>query len=496
MRPGSSASLQLIEAMTTTMSSARELDAILRSDPLAFIERAFTTVDAAAVYSPNWHIEVLAYYLSLCAQKKIKRLIITLPPRSMKSICASVALPALILGKDPAAKVICASYAQEFSAKLARDCRTVMEADWFRRAFPATRIAPAKSAAEDFETTKGGSRFATSVAGSLTGRGANYIIIDDPIKADDADSETKRLTVNNWFDGTVYSRLNSKRDDVIVIVMQRLHMDDLVAHVLEAEDYCRIDLPAIATCDTTYQLNESEVYFRRRGELLHPARESRELLEAMRQRMGTRHFEAQYQQNPVPEGGTILRPEWFPTYDTIPLAHYEGIVQSWDTASKTSLTNDFSACTTWGIRGDEFHLLDVVRGRYEFPDLRRLVLEYAQKWQVDQVLIEDAASGTQLIQQFEAEGSLNAVSCHPKGEKVERVNGQAAIIEAGKVRLPSKAGWLQSFLDEVRAFPGGKYDDQVDSMSNFLYGARALAFRIKTQGRKFALRPWKPVRQF
>ncbi len=476
------------------MGSSKELDAVLRSDPVAFIERAFSTVDAATVYSPNWHIEVLAYHLSLCAQKKIKRLIITLPPRSMKSICASVALPALILGKDPAAKIICVSYAQEFSAKLARDCRTVMEADWYKRAFPATRIDPAKSAAEDFDTTKGGSRFATSIAGSLTGRGANYIIIDDPIKADDANSEIRRLAVNNWFDGTLYSRLNSKKDDVIIIVMQRLHMDDLVAHVLETEEYYRIDLPAIAPSDQIYRLNECEFHERRRGDLLHPARESKEILEAMRQRMGSRHFEAQYQQNPVPDGGTILRPEWFPTYDSVPLAHYEGIVQSWDTASKTSLTNDFSVCTTWGIRGEEFHLLDVIRGRYEFPDLRRLVLDHAREWQVDEVLIEDTASGTQLIQQFKAEGSLNVSSCQPKGEKVERVNGQTAVIEAGRVLLPSEAVWLRSFLDEVRAFPGGKYDDQVDSMSNFLRAAHPLAFRIKTRGRKYALRARDSVR--
>ena len=477
------------------MTNQAEINAVLRTDPTAFMERTFVTLNGGTSYVPNWHVEALAYQLDLCRQKKIKRLIVTIPPRSMKSTCASIALPALILGHDPMAQIICVSYGQDLSSMFARDCRTVMQEEWYQRAFPHTRLNPDKMAADDFETTAGGCRLATSVGGVLTGRGGNFIIIDDPMKPDDADSETKRLAVNNWFDGTLYSRLNSKVDDVIIIVMQRLHMDDLVAHVTETEQWVKIDIPAIAPADEDYRLSEHEVHHRSRGDLLLPQRDSREILDHLRTTMGTRHFEAQYQQNPVPEGGALIRPEWFHTYDVQPqLEHFEGIAQVWDTASKASLTNDFSACTTWGILGDKFYLLDVHRGRYEFPDLRRLVVDHAWRWKADLVAIEEAGSGIALIQDIHRVGDLTVAYFTPKGDKVERVNGQTALIEAGHVLLPVAAPWLKAFLDEVRAFPGGKYDDQVDSMTHFLMRARLLATRIKQFERGYALKSRNPAR--
>lgn len=476
------------------MNNQAEINAILRTDPTAFMERTFATLNGGTAYLPNWHIETLGYHLDQCRQKKIKRLIVTIPPRSMKSTCVSIAFPALILGHDPTAQIICVSYGQDLSSKLARDCRTVMQQDWYRRAFPMTQLSPDKMAADDFETTAGGFRLATSVGGVLTGRGGNYIIIDDPMKPDDADSESKRLAVNNWYDGTLYSRLNSKSDDVIIIVMQRLHMDDLVAHVTETEGWVKIDIPAIAPSDEKYRLNENEVYFRNRGDLLQPTRDSQKILDGLRTTMGLRHFEAQYQQNPVPAGGAIIRPEWFKKYDVQPeLGLFECIAQVWDTASKASPTNDFSACTTWGILGDKFYLLDVHRGRYEFPDLRRLVVSHAWKWRADYVAVEEAASGLALLQDITKTGDLVVRGFTPKGEKVERVNGQTATIEAGRVLLPVAATWLKAFLDEVRAFPGGKYDDQVDSMTHFLIYAGRIAAHIKNLGREFALRSSKPA---
>jgi predicted phage terminase large subunit-like protein len=477
------------------MISQAEVNAVLRTDPTAFMARAFVTLNGGTAYLPNWHIETLAYHLDQCRLKKIKRLIVTIPPRSMKSTCVSIAFPALILGHDPAAQIICVSYGQDLSSKLSRDSRTVMQEEWYQRAFPNTRLNPEKMAADDFETTEGGFRLATSVGGVLTGRGGNYIIVDDPMKPDDADSETKRLAVNNWYNGTLSSRLNNKSEDVIIIVMQRLHMDDLVAHVTETEDWVKIDIPAIAPSDEQFQLNEHEVYQRTRGELLQPERDSQKILDGLRTTMGSRHFEAQYQQNPVPAGGTIIRPEWFKSYDVAPeREQFECVAQVWDTASKTSLTNDFSACTTWGIQGDKFYLLDVHRGRYEFPDLRRLVVNHAWEWRADYVAMEQAASGLALLQDIERTGDLVVKGFTPKGDKTERVNGQTAVIEAGRVLLPATAPWLKAFIDEVRAFPGGKHDDQVDSMAHFLRYAPIIARHVKNLGRDFALRSRRPAR--
>ncbi len=276
--------------------------------------------------------------------------------------------------------------------------------------------------------------------------------------------------------------------------MQRLHMDDLVAHVTETEDWVKIDIPAIAPSDEEYQFNEHEVYHRSRGELLQPERDSQKILDRLRTTMGSGISRLNINKIPYLQAGRIIRSEWFKTYDARPEpGHFECIAQVWDTASKTSLTNDFSACTTWGILGDKFYLLDVHRGRYEFPDLRRFVVTTPGSWRADCVAIEQAASGLALTQDIERTGDLRVKGFTPKGEKIERVNGQTAVIEAGRVLLPTTAPWLKAFVDEVRAFPGGKHDDQVDSMAHFLMYAGRIAMLTKNSGREFALRSRNPA---
>ena len=205
-------------------SDAELYRSFLRTDLLTFIGRTYATVDGRTQFLPNWHVELIADRLMAAYRREIKRLIITLPPRSLKSISASIAFPAWALGQDPKLRIICASYAQEFSGDLARKCRKVMLSPWYRGAFPDSALNPNKLAEEEFETIAGGSRLSTSLGGSLTGRGGNFIIIDDPIKALDAQSKANRERVKDWYDSTLYSRLDSKDDDVIILVMQRVHV--------------------------------------------------------------------------------------------------------------------------------------------------------------------------------------------------------------------------------------------------------------------------------
>src|SRR6266849_6246618 len=167
------------------------LDLKLRFDLRTFIHRTFQTVAPGQTYHSNWHIKAMAHHLQLCASGRIKRLLITLPPRHLKSVCASVAFPAWVLGCDPSKRIICASYSADLASKHAQDCRAVMEAGWYRRIFPQTRISE-KNAEMNFVTTRQGYRYSTSVGGTLTGRGGNILIIDDPLKPDDAFSETRR----------------------------------------------------------------------------------------------------------------------------------------------------------------------------------------------------------------------------------------------------------------------------------------------------------------
>src|SRR6266513_2703155 len=233
--------------------SPRELEVILRSDLGYFAERCFYDLNPQAAFLTNWHIEVIAAKLAAVREGKIRRLIINLPPRHLKSLLASIAFPAWCLGHDPSAQILSVSYGQELADKLARDCRSIMMSPWYRRIFP-TRLAPHRQAVQEFITTGQGYRLATSTGGVLTGRGADIILIDDPLKPEEALSDARRTATNEWFRNTLLSRLNDKFRGAIVIIMQRLHEDDLVGHVLGQEPWEVVCFPAIAEAEEVHEI--------------------------------------------------------------------------------------------------------------------------------------------------------------------------------------------------------------------------------------------------
>src|SRR3984893_657373 len=236
---------------STFQLTPAEYRALLRLDFYAFIERCFLQLNPRTKFLPNWHIEVMAAKLEACRRGKIKRLIICVPPRHLKSLAGSIALPAWILGHDPSAQILCVSYAQDLSDKLARDFRSIMNSRWYLALFP-TRPLARKQALQEFETRQHGFRLATSVEGVLTGRGADIVIIDDPIKPEEALSLSRRVSVNQWYDNTLFSRLNDKNTGCIILIMQRLHEDDLVGHVLQQENWEVVSFPAIAEKDERF----------------------------------------------------------------------------------------------------------------------------------------------------------------------------------------------------------------------------------------------------
>lgn len=446
-----------------------QFNALLRQDLAFFIARTFDHLDPQTPYASNWHIELLADRLTQVFEGKLRRLIITVPPRSLKSICASVSFPAWALGRNPALRFVCASYGQDLAVKLARDTLAVMGSPWYQRAFD-TRVAN-RAAAYDFETNGRGGRRATSVGGVLTGLGGDIVIIDDPVKPDEALSDVQREAANTWFDNTLYSRLNNKKTGAIVIIMQRLHLDDLVGHVLEKEPWEVINLPAIAAEDEHWSYNTPygpRAIHRLAGQPLHPEREGLEELTRLRSTMGEYAFAAQYLQSPVPMGGALVKEEWLHFYERQELPEsFDSIVQSWDTANKVSELSDYSVCTTWGVRKKKAYLLHRLRKRLEYPELKRAVVEQATQWKATAVLIEDKASGTQLIQELRAtDGKVHGIKS--EGDKSMRMLAQTAAIENGHVLFPKDAPWLGDYLHELLAFPMAKYDDQVDSTSQAL----------------------------
>src|ERR1700733_4392826 len=339
------------------MISKLELEAFLRNDFVAFVERSFYELNPETNYLPNWHIESIAEALERCRLGSLRRLAVNVPPRSLKSLMASIAFPAWLLGHNPAAQIICASYAQDLADKLAADCRSVMTAQWYQDLFRSTRLAMRRQAVHDFMTTEKGFRLATSVGGVLTGRGADIIIIDDPLKPDEALSETKRQAVNDWYDNTLLSRLNDKAQGIIIMIMQRLHQDDLVGHVLCQEHWDTIRFPAIAEEDERYLIESvlgNSEFRRKEGEALHPEREPLVTLARMRESMGEYNFASQYQQSPIAKGGAIVKTSWIQHYDEANLPEFYSLYQSWDTANKASELSDYSVCTTWGYNDNKF----------------------------------------------------------------------------------------------------------------------------------------------
>src|SRR5204862_6080647 len=448
-----------------------EYDTVLRQDFGTFAARCFHDLNPQTELARSWHLDVIAAKLTAVRQGTIRRLIINLPPRHLKSLLASIAFPAWCLGHDPSAQILSVSYAQDLADKLARDCRGIMISPWYRQIFP-TRMAPQRQAVQEFITTRQGYRLATSTGGVLTGRGADLILIDDPLKPEEALSEARREATNEGYASTLYSRLNDKCSGAIVIIMQRLHEDDVVGHVLGQEPWEVVCFPAIAEADEVHEVETiwgPQRFSRRQGDALHPAREPLATLEHIRRTIGEYNFAGQYQQSPAPLGGGLVKEAWFKRYSENERPEsFERVVQSWDTANKATELSDFSVCTTGGIRGKDLYLLNALRKRLEYPALKRAVREQHGLFTANVVLIEDKASGTQLIQELIADGCHAVTRYQPDCDKIMRLHAQTGMIENGFVHIPETAPWLAEYLHEMTVFPKGKHDDQVDSTAQFL----------------------------
>lgn len=468
--------LPTAEADVSSFTPA-DLNAFTKHDLMTFIERAFHYLYPQAEFVPSPHIQIIAAKLADCMNGKCKRLIVSLPPRSLKSHTVSVSFVAWLLGRDPTKQVICASYGQDLADKHARDTRNIMTSDFYKQIFPGTRLWQQKQSVNDFMTTKQGFRMSTSLGGTLTGRGGDILILDDILKPDDALSETRRKSANEWFDNTLLSRLNDKQDGVIIIVMQRLHQDDLVGHVLEKGEWEVLSFPAIAEEDERHVVEVLDgkyrfVFERRVGEVLDPRRDSLESLLEIRRIIGEYNFASQYQQNPISADGGIVKKIWLQYYDPAgPLPRFSYILQSYDTANKSGELNDYTVCTTWGVYDSRYYLLDVLRKRLNYPELKRTVRDQARKYPNPIILIEDRASGTQLIQDLKAEGMFGIKSFDPPPgtDKIMRLHAQSAEFEGGKALLPNSAPWLAEYVKELTGYPGSKFDDQIDSTTQALW---------------------------
>lgn len=420
-----------VEEKSRNLFTEEEINILLRNDLYSFTVKCFQELEKKTKFIPNWHQVLITNKLEACMRGECRRLIINLPPRHFKSLFASIALPAFWLGKDPSAKIVCASHTQSLANKLARGCRQVMGARWYRQAFPMTRMSAKRDAVGEFLTRDGGYRLSLGVEGGLMGRGGDIIIVDDPLDPDMAASDVQRTNVNEWFDRTLYTRLDNQKTGVIIIVMQRLHLDDLVGHVLEKEKWEVLSLPAIAEEEEHHEihsLGEVTTVVRHPGDLLHEEHQDRVILDRLRKNQGEYAFSAQYQQSPVPLDGGMVKSAWWHFYEEAP-ASFERIIQSWDTASKNTELSDYSVCTTWGMEDRKLYLLDVFRKKLDYPDLKRAVKMQAEKHRPAIILVEDKASGIALLQELPNDGVRGLQAYKPQGDKTMRLYTHLSWIE-------------------------------------------------------------------
>ncbi len=444
-----------------------------REDLDAFTELCFRTVNPGTPYMPNWHMRLISEYLLAAERGDIKRLIINLPPRHLKSLSVNVAWPAWLLGHNPSRRIISASYSQALAGKHSLDTRLIMRSGWYKRTFPHTRITEGQNEKEKYVTTKRGFRLATSVGGTLTGEGGNFLILDDPHNPAHMHSQTMREQTLTWYEQVFASRLDDRRNGVIVLVMQRLHEKDLTGHLLAKNSGWRhLCIPALAPTRLEYDIPNREglSYIFHANTALHSGRDDAAMLTQLRAELGSHTFSAQYLQNPMPADDGLIKRQWLRHSPAPP--EYTSITQSWDTAIKAGAGNDYSVCTTWAEAENGYYLLDILREKLEFPQLRRAIISQAEKWKPDAILIEDKASGGSLIQDIRAESRLPVIAINPMGDKFSRLASVTPLFESGRIFLPSQHPHLQDAEAELLTFPHAAHDDITDTISQYLIWAK------------------------
>ena len=410
------------------------------------------------------HHLVVANALQAVERGEIRRLIINLPPRAGKTMELSEFFPAWYWGRNPDKKIIFVTHGQEKADDVGRAVRDQMIDPLHRRIFPACQISPSSKSIHRMNTVQRGEYFSIGLGGQIVGRGAHLLIIDDPIKGREAaDSALKQGRLRSWYQGDAYTRLMPQ--NAIIVCQTRWTNSDLTGWLLtehKRENWTVISVPALAETD-------NDIIRRNEGDPIWPEMEifTKEYLDLVKKTIGTREWNAQYQQRPINIEGGIVKLAWFKYYTELP--EFERIIQSYDTASKPEELNDPSVCTTWGVTKDGYYLIDVFRKRLEYPILKRTVIKLYDKFKPSAVLIEDKSSGTSLIQDLKYDTRIPVIGIDPKNvEKETRMSVESDKIEAGKVFLPEKASWLVDYESEMTQFPLYANDDMVDSTSQFL----------------------------
>jgi len=438
----------------------------------AFTKAAWPTIEPGVEYQDNWHLDAISEHLQAVVEGDIRHLIINVPPRHSKSISVAVALPAWTWARDPAKKFLYASYASSLSIRDGTKCRRLIDSPWYQNHFgDKFKLTDDQNQKQRFENDKSGYRISTSVGGALTGDGGDIICIDDPHNVTDTDSSKVREGVLEWWDQAMQTRLNDPRTGAFIIIMQRVHEQDLTGHILAnqlGDEWDHLMIPARYEVGAPNPMKSSLGFTDPRtkeGELLWPERIDEKTLSTLERSLGSYAAAGQLQQRPSPKGGGILKASWWVPWDKPELPEIEYVLQSWDTAFESKESSSFSARTTWGVFRHKGAMCAIVLeaywGKPSYPDLRKLAQEAYEEWEPDTVLIEKKASGQSLIQDLRMAG-VPVLAYSPDRDKIARAHASSALLEDGRIYYPSDKRWAKELIEIISAFPAHPNDDVVD----------------------------------
>jgi predicted phage terminase large subunit-like protein len=457
-----------------------------------FFKSAWHVMEGDNPFYDNWHIKAICDHLQACYERRIKKLIINIPPRQSKTNIVSIAFPAWVWIHDSEEKFICASHISKLSNHTSNQCRELIESNWYQSRWgDSVKLSKNQNQKTIFKNTSGGHRIATSAGANITGFGADCIIIDDP--EDAHASEVTRESTHEWLGKALFSRLNNKKTGIIILIQQRVDELDTTDYILSIDvndEWCHLMIPM-----EFEKARKCETYINDKLFFSDPRIEERELLnknfysteDARKDKIlyGSYNYATQFQQRPAPLEGGILRRAWFQIWKGKHYPKFDYVIQSWDTGYSDKITAAYSACTTWGVFTDDrgivnIFLLSCWRGRVEFTELRNRAKRMKDNYldigntklnsmglfTVNKCIIEEKASGSSLIQELRRAG-IPAIGFMPRGDKKARVNEISAYIEAGLVHILDKP-YNMEFVDEVIKFPNASSRDYVDTLSQII----------------------------
>lgn len=439
-------------------------------------------IEPATPYIHGWHIDAICDHLEACARFEIKRFLINMPPRHMKSILVNVMFPTWVWLHNPERRFITASYARDLAIRDGLKMRTIIESPLFQNLFqPTWKLSDDQNQKLKFENTMKGFRLSTSVEGQATGEGGDFLIVDDPLNAMEAESEVARDGAIRWLDTVMSSRTNNAKRNCRIMVMQRLHDNDPAGHVLKKKDQHGAYEPLILQARYESKprvVSETRLKFKdprkKDGELLWPERFDELSIKELEADLQDQAH-AQLQQDPKPREGGLFKRAWWQRYDKSPAQILE-TVSFWDCAQKPGITNDYSVCATWARTTFGYFLLDLWREKVEAPYLESMAMVKFQLLKPDAIIIEDKSAGSSLIQYLLRSTPLPVIPYNPRGDKEVRATAATPTVQAGKCFLPNapiygkdesgrEINLVEAFITEHERFPKGAHDDMVDTTS-------------------------------